>query len=100
MEAIATLYDDLAAAHRALVGEVENCLAACARSSLYKPVESAPPPEFLTEADVAALLQISARTVRRRVSEGKLPAPIRVSPGRVRWRRQDLEDWPGEGGAA
>ncbi len=56
-------------------------------------VAEAPPlAELLTVADVARLLRIEAKTVRRWRLEGLLP-PALVLGGVVRWRRDDFEAW-------
>ena len=53
---------------------------------------NAPPPELLTQGDVAELLQVDERTVRTWVHEELVPPPITV--GRVkRWRRAEFLAW-------
>lgn len=47
--------------------------------------------EFLTVRQVARRLDISPRTVWRWVAVGRFPAPLRIGPKFVRWRRDDLE---------
>lgn len=47
------------------------------------------PPELLTKADVAKLIQVSTRQVENLVKAGSLPAPIRLSH-HPRWRRSQL----------
>lgn len=47
--------------------------------------------EFLTREEVAAMLRIDLRTLRRLVLTNELPAPIPLGPRAVRWRRKDLE---------
>lgn len=51
---------------------------------------------LLTVEDVAALLQVSPRTVWRMRSSCQIPKPIKVGGG-VRWRRQDIESWIAQG---
>jgi excisionase family DNA binding protein len=42
--------------------------------------------------DLAELLRVNIRTVKRYYKEGKLPPAIRL--GRlVRWRREEIEQW-------
>jgi predicted DNA-binding transcriptional regulator AlpA len=41
----------------------------------------------------AALLGVGLRTLRTMDAAGRLPAPVRLSPGCVRWRLADLHDW-------
>ena len=48
-------------------------------------------PSWMTVPQVAADLQVGERTVRRYVSEGKLPA-YRVGPRHLRIRRADVEN--------
>lgn len=43
-------------------------------------------------ATVAQWLDVSIRTVRRRITENKLPKPIRVG-GCLRWLRKEVEEW-------
>jgi len=46
--------------------------------------------EFLTVAEVAAILKLNQQTVRNWITDGKLPA-VRVGERRVRIRRTDFE---------
>jgi len=46
------------------------------------------PDEFLTVAEVAAILKLNQQTVRNWITDGKLPA-VRVGERRVRIRRTD-----------
>lgn len=50
-------------------------------------------PLTLRARDAAALLGISVTVLREQVNEGNVPAPVRLSPNRVAWRRRDLERW-------
>lgn len=53
---------------------------------------NAPPPELLTQEEVADFLRVDERTVRTWRHENLLPAPITV--GRVkRWRRAEFLAW-------
>jgi len=58
------------------------------------PVESetASSPLFGTR-EVAAFLAVSQRTIERMVASGEFPPPIRISPGRTRWRQVDVDAW-------
>ncbi len=56
------------------------------------------PAELLTTDDLAALLQIDERTLRRLVREGAVPPPIRIAGRILRWRRADLDRWLDAGG--
>ena len=53
-------------------------------------------PLLMTADQVAALLQISARTVWRLRSSGKLPRPVEVG-GSVRWNCEQMRKWIAEG---
>lgn len=47
-------------------------------------------PALLTIRQVAGLLSVDERTIRRRVSDGTIPPPLKL--GRLsRWRRLDIE---------
>ena len=50
------------------------------------------PPLLLTAADVAGLLAVSLRTVRRLDITGRLPAPLTIGRA-VRWRRAEIASW-------
>jgi len=50
------------------------------------------PQQLLTAEQLAQLLQMSLRSIRRKASDGELPPPIRL--GRLtRWRRDVIESW-------
>jgi predicted DNA-binding transcriptional regulator AlpA len=48
---------------------------------------------LLTARQAAALCGVSLATWHRMASAGRCPAPLRLSAGCVRWRRDDLEGW-------
>jgi excisionase family DNA binding protein len=51
-------------------------------------------PSLLIDAPAfAALLSVSPATLYRMLSAGKLPGPIRLSRGCVRWHRETVEHW-------
>ena len=57
-------------------------------------------PELLTAPQAAEYLNIGQRTLARWSSEGKAPAPIKLTPGRrgaLRYRRADLAEWVADG---
>ena len=56
--------------------------------------------QVLSRRQVAAVLGVSAATLGRMVRRGELPAPIRLSRGRVGWRRATVEQWLAEREAA
>jgi excisionase family DNA binding protein len=45
---------------------------------------------------LARLLNISLATLYRMHAAGRLPAPIRPSPGTVRWSRESILKWLAE----
>lgn len=49
--------------------------------------------ELLTRQQVEKILGIRRSTIYKLMRQGKLPEPIKISPGCVRWRRAELEDW-------
>jgi len=50
-------------------------------------------PKLLAARDVADLLRVDTKTVRRWRSEGKLPAAIEIGGSIVRWRAADIDAW-------
>ncbi|MGN6545923.1 MAG: helix-turn-helix transcriptional regulator [Aureliella sp.] len=48
--------------------------------------------ELLTKTQVAQRLQMSTRTVYRKVQEGEIPAPVKLGH-LVRWRSDVLDAW-------
>ncbi len=51
------------------------------------------PPEFLTVAEVAALLRMPEPTIRRMLKDGRLPGIYGGTRGGWRIRRADLATW-------
>lgn len=51
---------------------------------------------LLTVKDVAALLDMSVRTIWRRRNDGSIPPPVRVG-GAIRWRLIDIRSWIANG---
>ena len=49
--------------------------------------------ELLTRQQVEKILGIRRSTVYKWIRLGKLINPIQLSPGAVRWRKSELEDW-------
>ncbi len=47
---------------------------------------------LIDAATLARWLDVSIRTVRRRITENKLPKAIRVG-GCMRWLRKEVEEW-------
>lgn len=53
-----------------------------------------PPPALLIDAPaLAGLLSVSEATLYRMLAGGKIPAPLRLSRGCVRWHRETVERW-------
>lgn len=50
-------------------------------------------PVFLTERQVAARYGVHQNTVRNWVASGRIVQPLTLSPGCVRWRLADIEEW-------
>ena len=53
-------------------------------------------PLLITADQVAAMLQVSVRSVWRLRSSGKLPKPVEVG-GSVRWNNEQMRKWVSEG---
>ncbi len=49
--------------------------------------------ELLTEREAADLVRLSTRTLKRLAENGEGPARIRLTPGRIAYRRTDLVQW-------
>lgn len=53
-----------------------------------------PSEQLLVDArSAAALLGVGLRTLRTMDAAGRMPAPVRLSPGCVRWKLAELRDW-------
>ena len=50
-------------------------------------------PLLLSAPEAAALCSVSPATWHRWQSAGCCPAPVRPSPGCVRWRSEELREW-------
>lgn len=64
------------------------------------PAPSPSPPSsslLLPARQAAQLCGVSVATWHRMVAAGRTPAPIRLSAGCVRWRRDELADWVAAG---
>ena len=48
---------------------------------------------LLTRQQVEKILGIRRATIYKWLRQGKLIEPIQISPGCVRWRKSELEDW-------
>ena len=49
--------------------------------------------QILRERDVRALLGVSKVTLWRWRRAGNFPAPIRLGPNVIAWRRADVDEW-------
>jgi excisionase family DNA binding protein len=56
-------------------------------------------PALLVQQEVADLLRVEPRTVRRWAREGKIPA-VKLPSGEYRFRREDVDDLIESGSAA
>ena len=54
-------------------------------------------PTLLTADDLARVLQLSARSVRRLIDEGRCPQPVRISRRSPRWEPKAVEEWIAKG---
>ena len=54
---------------------------------------SAPPTRCVRGREVAEMLDISLRTLYRKVAKGEFPGPIRIGEGTTRWRLRDVQIW-------
>jgi predicted DNA-binding transcriptional regulator AlpA len=50
-------------------------------------------PLLLSARDLAALLQMSLRSIRTLDRAGRLPSPLRLTRGCVRWKLSEIHDW-------
>jgi prophage regulatory protein len=51
---------------------------------------------ILSPKDTYKLTSLSGATIWRLRRQGQFPEPIRLSPGRMGWRRADIEQWLSE----
>jgi len=52
-----------------------------------------PPKALLTAAEVAAMVTLSKRTIRRAILSGSFPAAVTIGARAIRWHRYDVELW-------
>lgn len=50
-------------------------------------------PELIDRADLARLLAISTSTLDRMTAASKIPRPLMLSRGALRWRVETIRDW-------
>ena len=54
-------------------------------------------PLLVDARSLARMLCVGIRTVRAWDASGRIPEPIRLSPGCVRWRYSEVSDWVSAG---
>jgi len=91
---IADLHDQLGRAHRELSVILQNELAVPRERALMSGVQK----PLLTVPDVAHILVLSDKTVRRLRQRGELPRGIEIA-GEIRWRAEEIEQLLASGGA-
>jgi predicted DNA-binding transcriptional regulator AlpA len=58
---------------------------------------SVPDRLLLSSEELASMLSISRATLWRMLAAGKLPLPLRPSPGLVRWKADEIRRWVDSG---
>ena len=48
---------------------------------------------LISIGDLCKQIGVSRTTIYRWLNEGTFPSPVRISPGAVRWRSEDVEQW-------
>jgi len=48
---------------------------------------------LMNRQDVEAVTGLSRATIYREIAKGRFPKQVRIAPGRVAWRRTDIEEW-------
>jgi hypothetical protein len=93
-----TLLDE--ATLRRIIGEELDARLAQVFDAMRKlAAQSSPETDVLTRADLASLLKIGSRTLRRmELVPGLLPPPIRSSQRAVWWPRKVIREWVDSGG--
>jgi len=90
---IADLHERLAHAHRDAAELLQNELAVHGERALMSSMGNhETPARLLTAEDLAARMQVDARTIRRWRKAGRIPAGIEVA-GVLRWRVEEIERW-------
>lgn len=70
----------------------EETIRAILREEIQRAVKPVPVTTLLTRDEVAEILRVHPRDLRRLVLAGEFPAGIKVGR-RLRWRRTTLEKW-------
>lgn len=55
--------------------------------------EPSPLPALVDARELARMLSVSLATIRRMDAGGRLPKPLHLSAGCVRWRTREIELW-------
>ena len=63
------------------------------RIEVFNTGPAADPLSVLSPAYILALLMVSETTLWRMRKDGRFPAPLQLSAGRVGWLRRDIERW-------
>ncbi len=50
-------------------------------------------PRLIEWSELRRRIPLSRSTVWRLIRDGKFPAPLRISPGRVAWPENEIEVW-------
>ncbi len=48
---------------------------------------------LLTRSDVEKMTALSASSIKRRVKDGRMPAPIVLGPNAHRWKLSEIQEW-------
>ena len=59
-----------------------------------------PPTHYLRDVDLAERYCVHRKSIRRWTKEGRLPTPVKLAPGTVRWDLRDVLSWEQEAKAA
>lgn len=51
---------------------------------------------YLSDAQLAQRYHVSRATIWRWSSEGRIPKPVKLTPGCTRWRHSDMSKWEQE----
>jgi len=99
---LADLADEMAQILRQIAQDAANPLAGspneCVHGSNVEPLPTLPP-KLLSVDDMADLLQVNQRTIRRWRMQGRLPSGIEIA-GVIRWHPDEIDEWIRDGGVA
>ncbi len=60
------------------------------------PTVAEPDEQLLLRSEVAGIYQLGVRTLERWARQGIGPAPVRIGPRAIRYRRSDIVRWLAE----